>query len=150
MAKRFSFVPMFVWFVYQDSPGPAVGVGDLHAGGTAKAPSPTRFQASARSVDARNAVYTFKGGTLTPLVSVSARKFCSSNGAGTPIEVAWRVQRGATVVRSGTQTIPLRSDCTLPTRLEFTVAKRGKYTATFALSDGNGTQGSRTLTIRGS
>jgi hypothetical protein len=149
IARRFQFVPMFVWFVYQDSPGQPWESGLYTETGTAKAPSPTRFRTSVRSVDARNAVYTFPGRTLTPLVMVAARKFCVSNPAGTPIEVTWRVQRGGAIVREGVQTVPLRSDCTLPTRLEFTVAKGGTYSASFALSDGNGTQGTRTLTIRG-
>jgi hypothetical protein len=141
---------MFIWFVYQDSPNQPWESGIYTETGAAKSPSPTRFQSSARAVDARNAVYVFKGGTLTPLVSVSARKFCAGNPAGKAIDVSYRVQSGATVVKTGTQTVPLRSDCTLPTRLEFRVAKGGKYSATFALSDGNGTQGARTITIRGS
>jgi hypothetical protein len=149
ITRRFSFVPMFVWFVYQDSPGQPWESGLYTSTGTAKAPSPTRFQASARTVDARNAVYTFPARTLTPLVMVAARKFCVTNAAGTPIEVTWRVQQGSRVIKNGVQTVPLRSDCTLPTRLDFTVAKGGKYTASFSLSDGNGTQGTRTLTIRG-
>ncbi|HEY5873625.1 MAG TPA: cellulase family glycosylhydrolase, partial [Gaiellaceae bacterium] len=149
IAKRFTFVPMFIWFVYQDSPGQPWESGLYTTTGAAKAPSPTRFQSSARGVDARNAVYSFPARTASPLVSVAARKFCMANPAGTPIEVTWRVQSGATVVRTGTQTVPLRTDCTLPTRLGFTVAKGGKYTASFSLSDGDGTQGARTLTIRG-
>lgn len=148
IAKRFSFVPMFIWFVYQDTPGQPWESGIYTSTGAAKAPSPARFQSSARTVDARNAVHTFPARTLTPLVSVAARKFCGSNEAGAPIEVSWRVQRGATVLTTGSQTVPLRSDCTLPTRLGITVAKGGKYTAYFALSDANGMQGNRTLTIR--
>ncbi len=149
IARRFTFVPMFIWFVYQDSPGQPWESGIYTETGAAKNPSPARFQASARSVDARNAVYTFPAKTLTPLVMVPARKFCEANAAGTPIEITWRVQQGSRVVRSGVQTVPLRSDCTLPARLGFTVAKGATYRATFALSDGNGTQGTRTFTIRG-
>jgi Cellulase (glycosyl hydrolase family 5) len=149
IAKRFSFVPMFIWFVYQDSPGQPWESGLYTTTGAAKAPSPTRFRTSVRSVDARNAVYSFPARTASPLVAVAARKFCVSNAAGTPIEVAWRVQRGGAVVGQGTQTVPLRADCTLPTRLTFTVAKGSTYVASFTLSDGNATQGTRTVTIRG-
>jgi hypothetical protein len=149
ITRRFSFVPMFIWFVYQDSPGQPWESGLYTSSGSAKAPSPTRFQTSAKAIDARNAVYSFPARTASPLVNVAARKFCVANDAGTPIEVTWRVQSRSTVVGSGTQTVPLRSDCMLPTRLGFTVAKGAAYTASFALSDGNGTQGTRTLTIRG-
>jgi Cellulase (glycosyl hydrolase family 5) len=40
IAKKFTFVPMFIWFVYQDSPGQPWESGLYTTTGTAKAPSP--------------------------------------------------------------------------------------------------------------
>jgi hypothetical protein len=80
---------------------------------------------------------------------VAARKYCGGHAAGAMIDVTWRVMRGNSQVATGTQPAALRTDCTLPVRLAFTVARGQRYTATFSLSDGNGMSASRTLSIRG-
>ncbi len=149
LAKKFKFVGMFIWFVYQDDPGQPWESGIYTSSGTAKNPSPSRFSSTARPVDMRNSVYTFRRGTASPLVTLAARKFCASNEAGTLIEVSWRVTRNGSEVGTGRQEAALRSDCTLPVRIDLTVARAARYTATFTLGDGNGTAATRTLAIRG-
>ena len=148
LAKNYPFVGMFIWFVYQDDPGQPWESGLYTSSGTAKNPSPSRFSSSARPLDARNAVYTFKRGTR-PQVMIAARKYCAGHAAGAMINVTYRVMRGSSQVATGTQPTALRTDCTLPVRLDFAVARGQRYTATFALSDGNGTSALRTLSIRG-
>ncbi len=69
IAKRFPFVEMFIWFVYQDDQGQPWESGLYRAGGAPKGSSPSKFGASARPLDARNGVYAFRAGTLTPLVN---------------------------------------------------------------------------------
>jgi hypothetical protein len=149
LARNYPFVGMFIWFVYQDDPGQPWESGLYTSSGTAKNPSPSRFSSSARPLDARNAVFTFKRGTRSPQVLVAARKYCSGHAAGAMIDVSWRVTRGSSQVATGSQPTALRTDCTLPVRLGFTVAKGQKYTATFTLSDGNGMSALRKLLIRG-
>jgi hypothetical protein len=139
---------MFIWFVYQDDPGQPWESGLYTAGGAAKNPSPSRFSSTARPVDMRNSVYSFRRGTANPLVTLAARKFCSNNAAGAMIEVSWRVVLNGREVDTGQQPAALRSDCTLPVRLGFTVARGGKYTAVVTI-DGSGSPVTRTLTIRG-
>jgi hypothetical protein len=148
LAKKFKFVSMFIWFVYQDDPGQPWESGLYTAGGAAKNPSPSRFSSTARPVDMRNSVYSFRRGTANPLVTLAARKFCSNNAAGAMIEVSWRVVLNGREVDTGQQPAALRSDCTLPVRLGFTVARGGKYTAVVTI-DGSGSPVTRTLTIRG-
>jgi Cellulase (glycosyl hydrolase family 5) len=149
LAQKFKFVSMFIWFVYQDDPGQPWESGIYTSSGAAKNPSPSRWTSSARPVDMRNSLYSFRRGTANPLVTLAARKFCGSNSAGTLLNVSWRVTRGGNEIDTGQQTAALRSDCTLSVRLALTVVRGTPYTAVFSLSDGNGTSATRTLTIRG-
>ena len=62
-----------------------MGLGRVHANGRPKASAPNRFSASARPLDARNAVYTFRRGTTTPLVNLYVRRYCVGDTLGAPI-----------------------------------------------------------------
>jgi Cellulase (glycosyl hydrolase family 5) len=149
IAKGYPYVSMFIWFVYQDDPGQPWESGIYTQAGVPKATSPTRFSASARPLDARNGVYQFKAGTLTPLVKLYTREYCANDAAGMSIGMTWRVFRSGKLIAVGQQTSPLKVDCTIDARLRFTVAKKQTYVATFALNDINGTVLNRRLTIRG-
>jgi hypothetical protein len=149
MARRFSFVPMFIWFVYQDDQGQPWESGLYTQGGASKGRSPSRFARAARPLDPRSAVYQFRGGTRTPLVSLYARKYCDKNSVGSPIGMTWRVFRAGRLIAVGQQSSPLGADCTITARLRFNVARRTSYTATFDLNDRHGTLMARRLTIRG-
>jgi hypothetical protein len=149
IAARYPFVDMFIWFVFRDDPGQPWQSGIYTQGGAPKGSSPARFAASARPLDARNAVVTLRGGTVTPLVSVYARRYCATDVTGTPIGMTWRVYRGGKLIAVGQETAPLRLDCTISARLRFKVVKKQSYIATFDLNDANGVLLSRRLTIRG-
>ena len=149
MVSRYPFVPMFIWFVFQDDQGQPWESGVYTAGGVAKGTSPARFTASARPLDARNGVATFRGGTLTPLVNLYTRRYCATDSFGTGIGMTWRVFRGGRLIRVGQQTSALRLDCTISARLRFNVVKGQTYIATFALNDINGVVLNRRITIRG-
>jgi hypothetical protein len=149
LAKSFSFVQMFIWFVYQDDQGQPWESGLYTQGGVPKATSPSKFAASAKPLDARSAIVGFKGGTLTPLVSLYVRRFCANSPSGTGIGMTWRVYRKGKLIAVGQQTSPLKRDCTITARLRFRVVKGTTYTATFALNAISGLQMPRTLTIRG-
>jgi hypothetical protein len=149
LARNYPFVTMFIWFVYQDDQGQPWESGLYTEPGAAKNGSPSRFSASAKPLDARNGVYSFRRGTLTPLVNLYTRRYCANDTKGTPIGMTWRVFRGARLIAVGQQTSPLRVDCTVSARLRFKVAKGQTYTATFAMNDRNGIVVNRRLTIRG-
>jgi hypothetical protein len=149
IARSFPFVKMFIWFVYQDDQGQPWESGLYTQRGASKDGSPGRFSATARPLDARNAVLSLRGGSATPLVRLHARKYCAASSPGSTIGMTWRVFRGSRLIAVGQQTSALAMDCTITARLRFTVAKRQTYTATFALNDRNGTALSRRLTIRG-
>ncbi len=150
-AAKFPFVGMFIWFVYQDDQGQPWESGLYRAGGAAKGSSPARFGASARPLDARNGVYSFRAGTTTPLVTLYTRRYCVGDTTGEAIGMTWRIFRAGRLIAVGQQTSALRVDCTIRARLRFRapMAKGVTYTATFALNDKNGVVLSRRLTIRG-
>jgi hypothetical protein len=151
VAKSFPFVGMFIWFVYQDDPGQPLESGLYTQGGVPKATSPSRFTAAAKPLDARDGVYNFKAGTLTPLVSLYTRRYCANDTTGTAIGMTWRIYLGGKLIAVGQQTSSLRRDCTITALLRFKkpMVKGKSYLATFALNDKNGILLSRKLTIRG-
>ncbi len=152
LAKRYPFVGMFIWFVYQDDQGQEWESGLYTQNGTPKGRSPDRFSASARPLDARNSVYTFRRGTTTPLVKLYTRRYCVADKPGTGIGMTWRVYRGSRLLAVDQQTSPLQRDCTISARLRFPgggIARGVTYTATFELNDINGDKLNRRLTIRG-
>ena len=151
IAKSYPFVGMFIWFVYQDDQGQPWESGLYTQGGAPKANSPSRFAASARPLDARNGVVTLAKGTLTPLLNLYVRRFCSNDPIGTGVGMTWRIYSSAGRLLSvGQQTAPLKRDCSIAARIRFKtpVAKGATYRATFALNAISGTQLTRTVTIR--
>ena len=104
LAKGYPFVGMFIWFVYQDDPGQPWESGVYTQAGIAKATSPGRFSASAKPLDARDGVYSFKAGVLTPLVKLYTRRYCANDTTGTAIGMTWRIFRGSKLIAVGQQT----------------------------------------------
>jgi hypothetical protein len=152
MARRYSFVEMFIWFVYQDDQGQPWDSGIYQPSGNAKGSSANVFRRVAAPLDARNSVYTFRAGTTTPLVRLYVRRYCANDSIGTSIGMTWRIFRGGRLLAVDQQSSPLLRDCTVASRLRFPrggVGKKVTYTATFELNDANGILLTRRLTIRG-
>jgi hypothetical protein len=149
IAKKMPFVDMFIWFVYQDDQGQPWDSGLYTQSGVAKGAAPASFRSMAPGLDARNSVYTFRAGTVTPLVKLYVRRYCANDATGTPIGMTWRVYRANRLVKVDQQTSPLLRDCTVAARLSgFTVARGQTYSVTFNLNDRNGILVDRRLTIR--
>ena len=145
IARRYPFVTMFVWFVYQDDPGQPWDSGLYTPAGEAKGSSPPTFSAAAKPLDARNAIVEVTSGTA-PLVTLYARLLCVLNEPGTNIGVAWRLS-GGRLVETG---VPLRPDCTVAVRLSgVTVARKRSYRVTFEIKDIHGVGLTRLVTVRG-
>jgi hypothetical protein len=150
MVSRFSFVPMFIWFVYQDDQGQPWESGIYTRNGAPKGPSPARFTTSARPFDARNGLVLARRGTLTPLLTVHTRRYCATDKMGTPIGMTWRVFRGGRLTDVDQQTAPLRNDCTIAARIRVRggVARGQSYTVTFELNSPSGVELNRRITLR--
>lgn len=152
MARNMPFVGMFIWFVYQDDQGQPWDSGLYTRLGAPKGSSPATFRAVVTPLDPRNGMYSFRRGTLTPLVKLFARRFCANDPTGTPIGMTWRVFTAGKLISVGQQSSPLLPDCTIAAQLRFPglgVVKGQTYVATFELNDRNGILLSRRLTIRG-
>jgi hypothetical protein len=150
IARGYPFVTMFIWFVFQDDPGQPWDSGLYTPAGVPKGSSPPRFSIAARPLDARNTVFQFRRGTVTPLVTLYTRRYCVTAITGTTIGATWRVFLRGRLVGVGQQASPLKADCTIAVRLRgFTVAKNKSYVATVELNDINGIVLKRRLTIRG-
>jgi hypothetical protein len=151
LASGYPFVEVFIWFVYQDDQGQPWDSGVYTRNGAAKGTSPARFTASARPLDARNALVALPRGTLTPLLDVYTRRYCATNASGTPIGMTWRVFRGSQLISVGQQSAPLRADCTIAARVTVKggVRRGTTYTVTFALNDSSGVVLNRRITVRG-
>jgi hypothetical protein len=151
MARKMPFVGMFIWFVYQDDQGQPWESGLYSRAGAPKGSSPSAFRSAAVPLDARNGVYSFRRGTLTPLVKLFVRRYCANDPTGTPIGMTWRIFRGGRLISVGQQSSPLLRDCTIAARLHFRsgMVKGETYSATFALNDENGILLARRLTLRG-
>ena len=151
ISAGYQFVDMFIWFVYQDDQGQPWDSGIYTRSGAPKNPSPGRFTASARPLDARNGMITLPRGTLTPLLNVYTRRYCATDTTGTPIGMTWRVFRGSQLISVGQQTANLKLDCTLAARVTVKggVKKGVTYTVTFALNDISGVVLNRRITVVG-
>ena len=151
IARRYPFVEMFIWFVYQDDQGQPWDSGLYRPTGAPKGSSAAAFRNIASQVDARNALYTFRAGTVTPLVSLYTRRYCANDPIGTPIGMTWRIFRAGRLIDVDQQSSALRRDCTITARLRVRggIRKGVTYTATFELNDRNGIIVERRLTIRG-
>jgi hypothetical protein len=152
MTAGLPFVDMFIWFVYQDDQGQPWDSGVYTRTGAPKNPSPGRFSASARPLDARNGMVRLRAGTLTPLLTLYTRRYCATDPTGTPLGMTWRVFQGSRLLSVGQQSAPLRRDCTIAARVTVKggVKKGVTYTVTFALNDINGLELNRRITIVGS
>jgi hypothetical protein len=151
MTAGFPFVDMFIWFVFQDDQGQPWDSGIYTRSGAPKNPSPPKFTASARPLDARNGLVTLPNGTLTPLINVYTRRYCATDTTGTSVGMTWRVFRGSQLISVGQQTAPLKLDCTIAARVTVKggVKKGVTYTVTFALNDISGVVLNRRITVRG-
>jgi hypothetical protein len=150
MVSRYSFVPMFIWFVYQDDQGQPWESGIYTRNGNPKGQSPARFTTTARPLDARNGVVVVPRGALTPLITVHTRRYCANSSRGTPVGMTWRVFRGGRLISVDQQTAPLRNDCTIAARIRVPggVARGQTYMVTYELNNASGVELNRRITLR--
>ncbi len=142
-------VPIFIWFVFQDSQGSLWQSGLYRANGTAK-PAQPRWAAAAKPLDARNKKITVKGGVADPAVSLNVREFCATSPPGATVGMTARVRLNGQLVGVSQPAGPLQVNCTVGVRLPVKVAKKKTYVATIDLNTADGGIAVRTITIVGS
>jgi hypothetical protein len=149
-AKADKRVPMFIWFVFRDSPSSLWQSGIYRTTGRPK-PAQAKWASAAKPLDMVNGKVTVKGGTKNPTVTVYLREFCANNAIGAVVGANVRTFLGSTSVQNSQTSAPLAVDCTIPVRLTgLTVAKGKSYTAQIDANTAIGSAAHRTITLVGS
>jgi hypothetical protein len=147
IARGYSFVPMFVWFVLRDDPSDPWQSGLLDESGNRK-PAFAAFSAMARLLDARNGIVYLKAGRTSPQVRVSALEFAGLSGPSVRVGVTYKVIFRGRVVAVGQPELRLPVDGWLRVNIARFQPRAGRsYTMTVAANDENGNKINRTLTL---
>jgi hypothetical protein len=149
IAKKDKRVPMFIWFVLQDSSGSLWQSGIYRPDGSAK-PSQPKFAASASGLSPVNGKLNIKGGTKNPALTVYLRAFCVNNPIGSAVGLTSKTSLGGKLVAISQPQVPLANDCTATYRVDgLTVAKGKTYTVTVDANTKKGDAVQRKITIVG-
>jgi hypothetical protein len=149
LAKNDPRTDMFIWFVFRDHATSEWQSGLRTTTGAAK-PSLARFAAAAKSADARNALFTVKGGVAGPTVKVPLRAYGTGTKPGEMVGFNVRVRDKGRLVFGAQPTAPFGRDTTASVRLDgFRPAKGKTYTVEVEANvfSGGGVILKRTLTL---
>jgi Cellulase (glycosyl hydrolase family 5) len=149
LAKKDPRIPMFIWFVFQDSAGNPWQSGIYRKGGVPK-PSRERFLEMAGPLSPVNGKVTFRGGTRNPVVTVYVRSYCANNAIGSTVGTTTRTTLNGKLVQV-TQSAPvLLVDCTVKVPVTgLTVAKGKTYIVTVDANTAITAPVKRTITVVG-
>jgi hypothetical protein len=149
LARKDPRVPMFVWFVMQDSNGSLWQSGIYRLDGLAKRAEP-RFAPAAGPLDMVNGKMTVKGGTKNPQVTVYLREYCANNMTGTTVGYTVRGYLGTKLMSVDQGATPLARDCTVKVRaMGLTIAKKKSYRVQVAANTATTAEIVRTITVVG-
>ncbi len=149
LARKNPRIPMFIWFVMQDSNGSLWQSGIYRSNGAPK-PAQARFAALAPPLSPVNGKLTVKGGTRNPSVTVYLRSFCANNAVGTSVGMTIRASLAGKLVAVSQAARPLGIDCTVSVPVAgLTVAKGKTYTVTLDPNTATTAAVARTITIVG-
>ncbi|MGL6278198.1 MAG: cellulase family glycosylhydrolase, partial [Gaiella sp.] len=147
LARKNPRIPMFIWFVMQDSNGSPWQSGIYRQNGSPK-PAQPRFQAAARPLSPVNGKVSVKGGTTSPTVTVFLRSFCANNAIGTPVGMTIRTTLAGKLVQVSQASTQLLIDCTVPARVDgLRVVKGRTYTVTVEANTATTANVLRTITL---
>jgi hypothetical protein len=148
VAKKDPRVDMFIWFVFRDHSTSQWQSGLRTTTGTAK-PSLGRFTSAAASVDARNRLFTVKGGRVPTLI-VPLRAYAAGTKPGERVGFNVKVMEKGKVVKNAQPTAPFGRDATARFSLAGFKPVKGKtYTVQVDANvfSGGGVVLHRTLTL---
>jgi hypothetical protein len=146
ITARYSYVPMFIWFVLHDDPGDPWQSGLIAEDGTLK-PAFFTFADIAYQFDPRNAIVIVKGGAPNPVVRLSAREMASRSPVGATIGVDMRVILGDSLVAHPQPQGKLGIDGWVTVPVAFTPQKGRTYYVQVQMNDIHGDTVSRLLTL---
>ena len=146
LAKADPRTDMFIWFIFRDHPTSTWQSGLRTVSGAPK-PALAAFRSAAASANARNAIFTVRGGVVSPSVFVYLRAFAAATPPGATLTFNVTVRNAGRVVTTLQPIAPLRTDTTAAFRLAgFRPAKGKTYTVGVVATAGAVTL-NRTLTL---
>lgn len=151
LARQDPRTDMFIWFVFRDHATSEWQSGLRTRTGAAK-PSLSRFSSLARLVDARNAIFSLRGGVASPTVPVALRQYAAGSRPGERVGFNVKVFEKSKLIADAQPSAPLGIDATANVRLlGFRPVKGRTYTVqvTANIFSGGGVQLRRTLTVVG-
>ena len=149
MARKDPRIPMFIWFVMQDSQGSLWQSGIYRQDATPKRAQPV-FARTAAPLDPVDGKQTFKGGTRNPRLTVYLREYCANNPTGATVGYTIRSYLGTKLVQVSQGASPLGIDCTVKPRVAgLTVAKKKTYRVTVTANTATTAEILRTITVVG-
>jgi len=146
IARGYSYVSMFVWFVLRDGPGNPWQSGLITEDGTLK-PAFFTFANAAYQFDPRNALVYVKGGQRNPTVRIAAREIASRSPAGSRVGVDMRVIQGDSLIAHPQPEGTLGLDGWITVPVAFMPVKGRVYYIQVQVNDINGNRVSRLLTL---
>jgi hypothetical protein len=146
IASRYSYVPMFIWFVLHDDQGDPWQSGLITEDGVLK-PAFFTFADLAFRFDPRNALLVVKGGKPNPVVRLSAREMAVKSSVGDVIGVDMRVILGDSLVVHEQPQGKLGIDGWVTVPIAFTPQKGRTYYVQVVMNNIHGDRVSRFLTL---
>ena len=147
LAKADARVDMFVWFVFRDHATSEWQSGLLTESGAAKQ-ALAKWRAAAISLDARNAIFNVRGGSMSPSVTVPLREYATSTNVGAEVGITYRVFLKGKLVAVGQPATVLSSDAVARFSLTgFRPAKKSTYTVKVEADTASLDPVGRTLTL---
>jgi hypothetical protein len=155
IAQKDPRVAMFIWFIFRDQPSDDTVSQWQQAGGVVDSknkakPALGQLTSLAPSVDARNAVYSFKAGTKNPKITFSAIELKRTSPAGATIGIDYTISNGKKRVGDATAASPLGKDGWLTFKPALSIAKGTTFRLDVKATDVHGTSVVRTLTLKAS
>jgi Cellulase (glycosyl hydrolase family 5) len=149
LAKKDPRIPMFIWFVMQDS-GTSPWQSGIYRTTGAPKPAQPKFAKAALPLSPVNGKVEVKGGTSSPTVTVYLRSYCANNPVGTSVGMTVRTTLADKLVLVFQTAQPLGIDCTVPVRLNGLKVAAGKtYTVTVDANTLTTAAVQRTITVVG-
>jgi len=148
IARADKNVQLFIWFILRDDFSTAIswqsGLYDL--GWTPK-PALASVRPIARSVDARNRIYTVPAGTSRPVVSLAALEIRARSDVGALVGINYTIADNGKFVGNAIASGPIDLFGYVTFRPEITVSKGHRYTLGVTMTDVHGTAAVRTVEI---
>jgi hypothetical protein len=146
IARSYSYVNMFIWFVLHDDPGDPWQSGLVTEDNTTK-PAFQTFAQMVYGLDARNEIVTVTGGRPNPVVRLSALSIAAESPAGSRLGVDERVVQGDSLIAHAQPEAALGIDGWVTVPIQFTPVKGTTYYVYVTVNDIHGNIVARLLTL---